>query len=336
MIIRSFILNSGFALAVLTTLARAQVHEHLNAGAESPTPGSKLILDGAGPFLAESGFVWPLTHYSNPNGYFPGQYATNYLTFTSLAATLFYGGPDGPHASIGADLWLQIVSVDGPSGRTFGYWEAEDYFFFTTPTESFATGSIEAAPGAGLYEFWLTEAVPDDPFGHVHDRAYSASGPGVYTIGFRLTDAEGIHSDGDVFYLRFGSAGATAFGSWMAVYGLAQNGLLDDPDQDGMCNMEEYVWNCRPDLPDAGQRPVSTTMIPGSPGTYRIRYRPVEARLLDVAVVLETATNLGNPTVWTPVNPSQIVRLADGTYQADLPATGPKLFTRFRMIEHLP
>ncbi len=178
-----------------------QAHLHINAGANSTDQFAKLTFDDYEAYVASSGYVFELT-LRPPLHSYAGFYAHDQLTFTALAATPFYGGPEPLHAAIGTSLSLQIVSVSGPSGGSFGFWEASDSMS-AAPTVSIPTGSIEPTPGSGLYSFNLTEAFPDDPFGHIHDRAYSANIPGSYDVAFRIVDTTGWHTQSDIYTFRF-------------------------------------------------------------------------------------------------------------------------------------
>jgi hypothetical protein len=204
------IILSGTLLTALLTAPKvhAQAHEHINAGAASLSQGSLLLFDGAEDFLASSGYVWE-TEWQ-PGGYFPGYYAVDNLSFTALPATIFYGGPEGMHAAIGTNLKLQITSVEGPAGGSFGYWEG--YSKSTVPTAVFEVGSFVpvqsvdnplSAFSDGYWTINLTEAFPQDPYGHIHDRGYSFTLPGTYEIGFRIIDTTGWHETSDVYTFAF-------------------------------------------------------------------------------------------------------------------------------------
>jgi hypothetical protein len=196
-------------LVFATDNAGAQ-HEHLNAGASGTLSGSQLRLVGADAFLASSGYLWGTTF--ELDGYFPGFYATIDLTFAALAATPFRGGPEPGHAAIGSNLQMQVVSVSGPAGGAFGYWETGDYFSNISPTATFNVGSATPVTFTdnfyssytnGFWTFAITEAAPSDPWGHVHDRAYSFTTPGNYQIGFRIIDTTAFHTASQTYTLAF-------------------------------------------------------------------------------------------------------------------------------------
>jgi hypothetical protein len=99
------VLEAALIVFLFVQGAQAQAHEHINAGAESLSQDSMLIFDGAEDFLAQFGYVWETAW--QPDGYFPGYYAVDGLTFTALPATIFYGGPEGKHAAVGTNPSLR-------------------------------------------------------------------------------------------------------------------------------------------------------------------------------------------------------------------------------------
>lgn len=89
------------------------------------------------------------------------------------------------HPLTGAYVWMEIVSVQGPAGAKFGFWE-EGTSSGPAPTASFVTNQP-----TGNYRFVLSEGTDDsdqDPAGHIHGRSWTADKPGDYAIGFRLVD----------------------------------------------------------------------------------------------------------------------------------------------------
>jgi hypothetical protein len=200
LLFRSWIAASTMIVGAATA-PTVMAHEHINAGAVGVSAGSKLIFDNSAGFVASSGYIHDLT-LRGAGDFYAGYYVHDELTFTALPATVFYGGPEAFHARVGSDLRLQIVSVNGPAGGSFGFWEWDD-LFSPTPTASFLSGSIESTAGAGLFSFALTEAFPFDPFGHVHDRAFSSDIPGTFDVAFRIVDATGFHAPSDLYTFRF-------------------------------------------------------------------------------------------------------------------------------------
>lgn len=97
-------------------------------------------------------------------------------------------GDDHPHT--GSWIWAEIVSVSGPEGATFGFWEENS---------KAATYSMAANEPTGNPRFVLSEGIDDvgdDPQGHIHGRAWSADKAGDYQIGIRLIDLSTSGPDG--------------------------------------------------------------------------------------------------------------------------------------------
>ena len=53
-----------------------------------------------------------------------GYYWTDDSVFTALAATPLNGGPEPGHAALGTHVAIKLLSVEGPTGAKFGFWEA--------------------------------------------------------------------------------------------------------------------------------------------------------------------------------------------------------------------
>jgi hypothetical protein len=196
----AFVAAATLCVAVATA-PTLHAHEHIGAGATSTSPGAQLIFDNAAGFVQSSGYSFDLT-LRNIGDYYAGFYVHDELTFTALPATIFYGGPEAFHAAVGTNLRLQIVSVTGPAGGSFGFWEWDDQTS-PTPTVSFLSGSSESSPGVGLFTFDLTEAFPSDPFGHIHDRAFSSDMPGTFDVAFRIIDTTAFHTPSELYTFRF-------------------------------------------------------------------------------------------------------------------------------------
>ena len=97
-----------------------------------------------------------------------------------------YDAPSPQHPRSGAQIWMEIVSVAGPPGATFSFWDENQALVSNQPTRSFPTNLP-----AGNFAFVLSEgpdAAGEDPHGHIHGRTWTADMPGDYRIGFRLVD----------------------------------------------------------------------------------------------------------------------------------------------------
>lgn len=123
-------------------------------------------------------------------------YPDDYFVFTALSdGQAELDGPD--HAPTGADIWMEISSVTGPTGSHFGYWEAGTSNFSSTPTASLL------ADGSSLnFRFEISEPLPgqpadeQDPYGHIHDRGFTVDQPGDYYVTFTIYDESGLGPDG--------------------------------------------------------------------------------------------------------------------------------------------
>lgn len=187
-------------------------HIHINAGAGNTTQNAQLYFVNGNVYGTNAGYVVYLT-YTN-GGPFSNQYQGAGLTFTALASTSDNGGPAFGHAAEGAYLELQFVSVSGPLNGAFSVWSQDEgnpaisYPLFTIPvgttngTNRFALSESDGSPGS-------------DPYGHIHGRTFTASTPGLYTLGCKILDSSAngvdggpIHTPSDIYYLYF-QAGLT-------------------------------------------------------------------------------------------------------------------------------
>ena len=180
-------------------------HGHLNAGATGKNQGDALYFANGDDFIMSSGYVKTLvwTNDGRYAGYFHGG-----ITPTVLPATPDTGGPAPEAPALGSFIGMDLVSVNGPPGGLFGFWENGA----TEPTVSVSDQGTET-------DRWLlseSEGEPgSDPFGHIHGRRFTATLPGLYRVGFRLvdlstngTEAGPIHTPSEVLYVHF-QAGIT-------------------------------------------------------------------------------------------------------------------------------
>jgi hypothetical protein len=165
-------------LAVINLTSLAQDHGHLNIGAAGTNQNDALTFDNAAIFETATNYVKTLVF---TNG---GRYANLYngnITFTGLAATEAHAGPEAGAAALGAQLHAQLVSVAGPVGGVFAFWESGA----NSPTISLASG----APGTNTWLVSENDGSPgSDPYGHFHGRRFTVNKPGIYAVGFRAFD----------------------------------------------------------------------------------------------------------------------------------------------------
>lgn len=184
----------------------AQDHGHLNAGAASWDQGSKLRFDNGAVFSQSVGYVKTLT--ASQTGKYVGFYDGN-ITLTALHSVNAFGDPVAGSPAPGSFLIARIVSVDGPASGAFQFWETNS--IAGGPKFSIPSGGRPADLSFELSDKALGAGQPGgDPFGHIHGRRFSASKPGIYTVGFVIYDASTngtpsgpIHQPSDTFYLDF-------------------------------------------------------------------------------------------------------------------------------------
>lgn len=183
-------------------ITQAADHGHLNAGAVGTNQGDPLIFDNGADFATSYGYIKTLI-YTN-SGKYAGFFQGN-ITLTALAATADHAGPALNAPALGSFIQAQLVSVDGPAGGAFAFWENGA----TTPAISLNCG----ATGTAMAMWKLTESdgsPGSDPYGHFHGRRFTATKPGVYTIGFKLFDTSTngvgggpIHTPSEVIQVYF-------------------------------------------------------------------------------------------------------------------------------------
>jgi uncharacterized protein (TIGR03382 family) len=115
------------------------------------------------------------------------EFQNDFFTFTSLSLDDSYPTP----APIGAQVWMKMTILSAPTGAEFSFWE------------SGAVSATSTLSEGGGFSFTLSEpatfGIPpeeQDPYGHIHGRAFTATTPGDYLIGFQLFDASQLGVDG--------------------------------------------------------------------------------------------------------------------------------------------
>lgn len=151
-----------YLLLFSTVLIHA--HDHVDVGLD-PSNQRRLYL--LGPVFQEALYVpqgEPLSFYLPQ---FPGGWFACELTFT---------------AEIEGDPWIEIMSVSGPTGGSFSFWEVGAL----GPTWSRETGwSLDQGNTASFPVIYLGET-------HQHGRAFTMDRPGIYSVNFRSVDADGV------------------------------------------------------------------------------------------------------------------------------------------------
>ncbi|MCU0793261.1 MAG: hypothetical protein MUE42_10545 [Opitutaceae bacterium] len=152
-----------------------RAHDHIEAGVD-PEDESRLGL--AGPGFQLSLYVprgEPLSTYLPQ---FPGGFYATELSFSAEGNVIEF--PPGARTRI------ELVSVTGPQGASFGFWETGA----TTPTFTRPVGwtaSEGDRPSFPVYE-------NASGYGHIHGRAFTADHPGDYQIVFRAVDESATYA----------------------------------------------------------------------------------------------------------------------------------------------
>lgn len=166
-ILRVALLNL-LCLAGLT----AQDHSHLNAGGQG-----LLVWDNGADFAPP--YALQLKYNSGANKYGAAGYLWDgNLTFTALSLE------EDNDSGAGSFLQVRLLSVTGPSGATFTFWERNA----TSPTHVAATGSSNLGYLWNLTTGTPGSTPPADPGGQVHGRRFAVNQPGEYTATFQVID----------------------------------------------------------------------------------------------------------------------------------------------------
>ena len=202
-------LGTVLASALITT-ALAETG-HIFVGATGKNQGDQLIFSNAADF---NGFTKSLT-YTNAATY-AGYYQGN-ITLSPLPTTAANLGPVANAAADGSFIRAEIVSVTGPAGDHFGFWEKGA----TSPTYSIPTGTFDGHFGFDISDASIGAGQPGaDPFGHIHGRRFTTDLAGDYSVGFRVIDTSvngvagaAIHAPSEVFILNLNASAVPEPGS---------------------------------------------------------------------------------------------------------------------------
>jgi hypothetical protein len=187
---------------------RAQ-HVHLNAGASNTTQNARLYFPNGSTY--DTGARYNVFLSFTNGGTFSNLHQGAGISFTALASTLDNGGPAFGHAADGAFLQLQFVSMTGPAGGVFGVWSQGSPLFSLPVGMTNGTNLLRLSESDGT--------LGSDPYGHIHGRTFTATKPGLYTLGCRILDTSSngtgggpIHTPSALNYFYF-QAGLT-ISSW--------------------------------------------------------------------------------------------------------------------------
>jgi hypothetical protein len=193
-------LKIAVAFAIASLNIGAYAHDHMPAGATSSVPGATLeYAPTAQDFTTNSGWVFGLNS-STTNDPYMGAYWTDDAVFIALAATPNNGGPEPGYAALGTYIQVKLLSVDGPPGAIFSFYESAGQ---GTDGEGIDgtnltwTVTVPYQNGTNLIHVSESDGSPgSDPYGHIHGRVYSFSKPGYYTATWQFVDTSTNGPDG--------------------------------------------------------------------------------------------------------------------------------------------
>jgi hypothetical protein len=287
--LRNTRITTVIILTLVTKCCRLYAHDHLAAGATTNTPGATLIFQNDGDFGGDTGFVFKLTAGTTNDAYL-GYYYTDDLVFIALAATPDDGGPEPGAAALGTYVQIRLLSIEGPAGATFGFWETAESGVDSTNLTW--TLPVPFHNGTNLIHVSESDGSPgSDPYGHIHGRIYSFNKPGLYKVTWQFVDTStnGPHAGpvdlpSSPFYLNYQADLTTA--------GINVN-----------TNGVNVTFAAPSNIPDSGIGPATNYQLLSSP-------------------------TIGTNAVWQPAG--AVVVGDDHLHTNTLPVSGSSLFFKLR------
>lgn len=162
----------------------ATAHDHIEARQDPSHPDQLAVY---GEFFQTATFFPPGEAPSHALQNLPGGAYTSELTFSAFDVA--DPPPDG------ALVRVDVLSVTGPEGGNFSYWETGA----TTPTWTRPSGwSATETDHPGLYA-----SEDETGYGHAHGRAFSMDRAGVYQVTFQVVDELGNYHASLPFVVQF-------------------------------------------------------------------------------------------------------------------------------------
>ena len=204
------------------SLSLASAHDHFAVGVIDSNNNGTIEEGEPLGFVGPSGTDRTFHLLPRPLGFRPTQRCGGFYMLDEFPRTLFpndafsitahsngeYAIAHPKHALTGSQVWAEIVSVSGPPGARFGFWDENQSVFSDTPTHNLETNQPTGNPS-----FQISESSGDpeeDPHGHIHGRSWTADTPGDYRIGLRFFDASSngstggpLHSPSQIYIYQF-------------------------------------------------------------------------------------------------------------------------------------
>jgi len=204
-------------LSLSACAAFGQAHGHINAGAidsnasgainagdklfmyfESGTQTTRLNYNSGANTAGADGFLW--------NGY---------TTFTSLHQSSLpssLSGYDPLGARSGSFLELQLVSLSGPDGAKFAFYEnggADPLWIYQVGTGFLSGNGKITLTQQSYFDGDPLGGIPSDPYGHIHGRTFGTDAAGTFTATWILHDTQSTATqmlDSDAFTAAYTAA----------------------------------------------------------------------------------------------------------------------------------
>jgi hypothetical protein len=154
------------------TCLLAQAHDHIETR-QVPVPGNPSQLE----IIATATNLNPIATYFPPGEKpstdlfaFPGGTYATLLTFSAFEST---------SATLG-DLFVRadILSVTGPAGGTFSFWEAGQPSSAWTLPVGWTASEVDKPS--------ITVSEDESGYGHLHGRVFTTNKPGTYDVTFQV------------------------------------------------------------------------------------------------------------------------------------------------------
>lgn len=189
--VKSYCLLGAVLLGLNAGLLNAQI-SYVTCGAVSTNVGAKLLFVNGTNYAASSGYVQPLTYQRFTNHFTGSGGAYCYVSSNLVLQALSVQTNPAAAAAFGSYIGCKILSVTGPAGGVFAFWESAAGW----PTYQFPVGGV-FDPAKSMIEVGNIESGAGTPggdtFGSMAHRRFSVNKAGEYLVTFQLYDLSKNH-----------------------------------------------------------------------------------------------------------------------------------------------